>query len=108
MSDHHNISAVTSQCTRRKVAVLQVAFESISPLVKWCHTECVLNLWPWALTYIFCQGLIRTLRMKNSNGVAEDKQGFSFHSGVSAFEYYCVFALACLGGVSFPEIPSRD
>lgn len=42
---------------------------------------------------IFYQGLIRTLRMKNSNIVAENKQGFSFHSGISAFEAYCVFAL---------------
>jgi len=57
---------------------------------------------------IFYQGLIRTLRMKNSNSVAEDKQGFSFHSGISAFESYCVVALTSLGGVSFPEIPSRD
>lgn len=57
---------------------------------------------------VFCQGLIRTLRMKNSDSVAEDKQGFSFHSGISAFESYCVVALTSLGGVSFPEIPSRD
>lgn len=42
---------------------------------------------------IFYQGLIRTLRMKTSNIVAEDKQGFSFDSGISAFESYGVFAL---------------
>lgn len=108
-SDHHKISAVTSQYKRRKVAVLQVEFESIIPLLKWCHSKCVLNLMALGIDCdVFCQGLIRTLRMKISNSVAEDKQGFSFHSGISAFESYCACALTRLGGVSFPEIHSRD
>ena len=89
--------------------MLQVEFESISPVLKWCHTKCVLSLVAMGIDCdINYQGLIRTLRMKNSNSVAENKQGFSFHSGISAFESYCFFALSCLGGVSLPEIPSRD
>ena len=93
-SDCHKMSAVTSQYKSRQVAVLQVEFEFISPLLKWCHTKCVLNLMSMGIDCdIFYQGLIRTLRMKNSNIVAENKQGFSFHSGISAFEAYCVFAL---------------
>lgn len=93
-SDCHKMSSVTSQYKRKQVAVLQVDFESISSLLKWCHSKCVLNLMAMGIDCdIFYQGLIRTLRMKNSNIVTEDKQGFSFYSGISAFESYCVFAL---------------
>lgn len=89
--------------------MLQVEFESINLLLKWCHTKCVLNLVAMGIDFnIYCQGVMRTLRTKISNSAPKDKQGFSFYSGISAFDSYCVFAVTCLGGVSFPEISSRD